>query len=98
MPATALSLYCAAAAMLGAAYVHGMLRFADAMQRKGVVGRRDWIVLPLLIVMVGLLYLEFLWLDQDRPDLLPGIGFATFLGLNIGKILPRPGPIVSRSR
>ncbi len=91
MQVTALSLYCAGAALLGALYVHAMLRFAEAMQRKGVVPRRDWIVLPLLAVMVALLYVEFRWLEQARPDRLQAVGFATFLGLNIGKWVPRAG-------
>ncbi len=96
MHVTALSLYCAGAALLGALYVHAMFRFADAMQRKGIVARREWIILPLLAVMVALLYLEFRWLDQARPDLLQGVGFATFLGLNIGKLVSRAGRIRSR--
>ena len=80
----------ASAALVGAGMIHGLYRLAEALERRKRVGSRDLVMLPGLIGLACLLALGADWLDTNQPDLLPGIGFATFLGMRIGQVLPRP--------
>ncbi len=84
------ALICAAAALFGAGMIHGLYRLAEALERRKRIGSRDLVMLPSLIGVACLLALAADWLDTNRPELLPGLGFATFLGMRIGQMLPRP--------
>jgi uncharacterized membrane protein YgcG len=88
---TQASLYCAAAALGAAFYLHVALRLAPSLKRKLHLPTVGWAMLPLILLMIGLLYLELVIVQSTAPGLVDEIGSATFLGLAIGRLLPVPG-------
>ena len=87
---SALSLWCAGAAMLGATVVHVLYRVAEALERRGRLPSRDYVMVPGLGVVVAVLAWAADWLGEHRADLLGGVGFAVLLGMRIGQMMPRP--------
>ncbi|NPD66533.1 hypothetical protein HN018_09545 [Lichenicola cladoniae] len=86
---TALS--CAAAALVGAGVVHGLIRLADMLDRSGRVAHRDWIILAGLIVWIALLVAALRLIDLVAPDLADPVAAAAVLGMTIGKPMPGSG-------
>ena len=85
------SLFQAAAALVAAGYVHGLLRLADAAERTGLIARRDWVVLAALLFWILLLIGALRLIERVDPSISTPIAASAILGMAVGKLLPRPG-------
>ena len=83
------SLVLAGVALVATAAIYGLYSLAEAGVRQGAVSRRDFVMLPGLAVVVTVIGLAMEWLDGHRPALVGGVGFAAFLGLNLGRLVWR---------
>jgi cyanate permease len=83
------SLVFAGVALASALAVYALYSLAEAALRARRVSRRDWVMLPGLAVVVTVIGLGLEWLDRHRPELVGGVGFAAFLGLNLGRLVWR---------
>ncbi len=83
------SLIYAGTTLISAISVHLLYRVAEHLVHSGKLGRRDYILAPGLVLIVTLVGFGLEWLDVHAPSFLPGAGFSVFLGLNIGRLVPR---------
>ena len=91
MHVSAAGLIFAAISLAAAIAVYGLFVLADIMLRRGTIGRREIVMLPGLALVVTVIGLGLEWTDTHRHALLAGVAFSAFLGLNIGRMMPRPG-------
>lgn len=75
--------------LAAAVAVYGLFVLADALLRRGTIGRREIVMLPGLAVVVTVIGLGLEWADTHRHGLLAGVAFSAFLGMNIGRVMPR---------
>ncbi len=86
---SATGLIFAAVSLAAAIAVYGLFVLADIMLRRGTIGRREIVMLPGLALVVTVIGLGLEWTDTHRHALLAGVAFSAFLGLNIGRMMPR---------
>ncbi len=83
------SLIYAGIALAAAVSIHVLYRVAEYQVRAGRLSRRDYVLVPGLILLVTAIGAGLEWLDVHDPELLTGAAFGAFLGLNIGRLVPR---------
>ena len=83
------SIVLAGVALIATAAIYGLYALAEVGVRQGAVSRRDFVMLPGLGLVVTVIGLSLEWLDGHRPALVGGVGFAAFLGLNLGRLVWR---------
>ncbi|MCB8881029.1 hypothetical protein ACELLULO517_12355 [Acidisoma cellulosilytica] len=88
---TQTGIYCAAAALIAAIYLRVMVRLAPVLKRKLHFSSVNAAMLPLVLLLFALIYLELRAVHDWAPGFEDAIGTATFFGLAIGRILPFPG-------
>ncbi len=86
---TTSSLIYAGTALLSAISIHLLYCAAERLVRSGRLRRRDYVLLPGIGLIVTLVAVGLDWLDTHAPAFLAGVGFSVFLGLNIGRLVPR---------
>jgi hypothetical protein len=82
-----LPMFSAGVALVAAGCIYGLYAGAARAVRLGRVARRDYVMLPGLAVVVTAIGLGLEWLDAHRPGLVGAVGFAAFLGLNVGRMV-----------
>ncbi len=90
------SLIYAGIALLSALSIHLLYRLAEYLVLTGRLSRRDYALVPGLVLIITLVGAGLEWLDVHGPALLTGAGFSVFLGLNIGRLVPRNSTRINR--
>lgn len=89
MNVSATSLILAGVTLSAALAIYWLYVLAQVAFRRGTVLRQDYVMLPGLTVVITAIGLGLEWTDRHRPALLGGVGFAAFLGLNLGRVIWR---------